>query len=128
MDNIQEYSKTLAHYGRPGMKWGRRKGNSLSPSRIGAVNAQRRIEGQAAIAKAGSAGKATARIAARRVAVAAVVVIAKKAIKQIPDENVRAGANAIVNLGNTAMLAVDINSAIKIGQGNAANNAANKAA
>ena len=113
MTDIKEYSDTLAHYGVPGMKWGKR--------RMATVAAARRTQGQASIDKAGSASKAVARVALRRVAVVAVGNVALRAISQIPDPSVRAGANAIVKLANLGMIGVDVSSLASIGMANAAN-------
>lgn len=81
---MAEVNVFLAHYGVPGMKWGKRGG---SPSAAGNKIRDRRAavvaKGTAQIQKAGSPGKAAAHVAKRTVGNAVLIKVGAKTLQSV---------------------------------------------
>lgn len=104
----------LAHYGVKGMRWGQTRGGKEVSAGYQKLANKGADKGDKLRAKAGGTGKAYGRIAARRVAVAAVTLYGPKVVSSIAKNNpsVRVGARVAAQIVNNGMFikdAVDAN-------------------
>jgi hypothetical protein len=112
-----EADDELKHYGKKGMKWGKRKdGSDLSERKLAKVNRQA-DRGDARVERAGSAQNAKLRILGREAATQVLLGVGSTVVSNlVKDQRLKVGIAVAANLAATGTMVKSINDVVDINQ------------